>query len=282
LGLRLVPPVSEVQAVVTDAWHQQLDAVLDTLRRCIHPAHDEPPGPAGRMVRQQVREAVQHLERLRDGLGQERQLREQLMAVLEATTRSEAHCRYRADHDALTELPNRAAFMERLSNTLHSPALLSSTPPPLAVMLMDLDRFKPVNDEHGHAAGDQVLRILGARLAHTVRAGDFVARLGGDEFALVVLDGHQPEHLAQLAGKLLAAVAEPIQLTALPNASAPAVRIRVRASVGIATFPDHGRTPDTLLAAADCAMYRAKRSGSGLCFAVDAGPSPPEEGGAGA
>ena len=272
-GLRLVPPLSEVQVVANEAWHLQLDAVLATLQRCIHPEHDEPPGPAARMVRQQVREALKHLEQMRNSLGQERELREQLMAVLEATARREAHCRYRAEHDALTELPNRAAFMERLHNTLNSPALLSANPPPLAVMMLDLDQFKPVNDEHGHAAGDQVLRILGARMDHAIRAGDFVARLGGDEFAFVVLDGSQRQHLAQMAEKLLAAVAEPIQLRPVgvhPSQPAPpSARVHVRASVGIARFPADGRTPELLLAAADRAMFHAKRASLGLWFASD-------------
>jgi diguanylate cyclase (GGDEF)-like protein len=271
-GLRLVPPTSEVQAVSTEAWQQQLEAVLVTLRRCIHPEHDEPPGPAARMVRQQVRVALKHLEQMRSSLGQERELREHLMALLEATTRREAHCRYRADHDALTALPNWAAFMERLQNTLSSPALLAASPPPLAVMMLDLDQFKPVNDQHGHAAGDQVLRILGARLAHAIRAGDFVARLGGDEFALVVLDGNQRGHLALMAEKLLAAVAEPVQLSAEGPSTGPTqagARVNVRASVGIASFPADGRTPEQLLAAADRAMYHAKRAGLGVWFASD-------------
>jgi diguanylate cyclase (GGDEF)-like protein len=163
--------------------------------------------------------------------------------------------------------------MERLQNTLSSPALLAASPPPLAVMMLDLDHFKPVNDQHGHAAGDQVLRILGARMAHAIRAGDFVARLGGDEFALVVLDGNQRTHLALMAEKLLATVAEPIQLSHHgPPASGPAppeTRVCVRGSLGIASFPADGRTPELLLAAADRAMFHAKRAGMGVSFASD-------------
>jgi diguanylate cyclase len=242
-------------------WPQQFESLVKKLRTCTHPSKDQRHSQTERVLRQRVREAVAQLEQLQHQLTQERECSQQLEALLKASAQREAHCRYRADHDALTNLPNKAAFTAQLEQAL----ALASTPNAahaglaLSVMMLDLDHFKPVNDVHGHATGDHLLRIIGARLQHAVRSGDVVGRLGGDEFAVLVLDGNSATHLAHLANKLCNAVAAPLQVGQQP--------LQVTASIGIARHPLDGTSAEALLAAADAAMYRAKRGRTGQAFA---------------
>lgn len=155
---------------------------------------------------------------------------------------------HRATHDDLTSLRNRAGFIEDLDH------LLRVAPEQVFVVYFDLDRFKPVNDDHGHAAGDEVLSVVAARTRTVTRDHDLVARLGGDEFAIAGHAQNPPEHVDTLIGRLTAAVAEPIRLSG--NAE-----VTVGASIGQARGWA-GCTPDELLAAADEAMYRAKSGGT--------------------
>ncbi len=177
------------------------------------------------------------------------------LAILESHTDitarkdAEARLRHEASHDALTGLPNRALFLDRLGATL---AQGRAGRPSGAVFLLDLDGFKPVNDTHGHEAGDVVLREVGARLRHTSRPPDTVARLGGDEFALVLPDTDRAGAV-RMAQRIIAALRVPIALGERT--------VRVGASLGIALAPEHGTEARTLLRAADQAMYRAKRGG---------------------
>lgn len=156
----------------------------------------------------------------------------------------EHHHRHRAEHDDLTGLLNRGAFRERLQQALASGG-------PFAVVMLDLDGFKLVNDQHGHAAGDAVLRIIAARMGHALRNGDVVSRLGGDEFACLLLNAGGPANLQALMAKLSASIALPMQVCGQ--------RLCLRASLGLAVSPDDGVCVDTLLSHADEAMYRAKR-----------------------
>ncbi|MDQ2808948.1 MAG: EAL domain-containing protein [Chloroflexota bacterium] len=163
-------------------------------------------------------------------------------------TRAEARLAHLALHDSLTDLPNRSLLHDRLNVALHPPN------PPLALLVMDLDRFKEVNDTLGHYLGDLLLREVGTRLAATMRAGDLVARLGGDEFA--VLLPHTDGRIAQrIARRLLKVLEQPFALEGH--------LLDVRASIGIVLSPAHGRDTETLLRRGDVAMYYAKRSGSG-------------------
>ena len=258
------PHLLHAQALPARAdWPQQFESLVRKLRLCTHPGKDLNRPPVERVLRQQIREAVAQLEQLQGSLNQEREWRQHLQAQLNAGAQREAHCRYRADHDALTDLPNKAAFSAQLQDALALAATPDATSEgcALSVMMLDLDRFKPVNDEHGHAAGDQLLRIIGARLQHAVRAGDLVGRLGGDEFAVLVLDGSSTTHLAHLATKLRNAVSTPLQLDQQQQ-------LQVSVTIGIARHPVDGTSAEALLAAADAAMYRAKRSGTGQAFAV--------------
>jgi diguanylate cyclase (GGDEF)-like protein len=149
-------------------------------------------------------------------------------------------------HDALTGLPNRDLFADRVSQAIRA---ADRELRPAALLLLDLDRFKDVNDTLGHHHGDQLLIQVGQRLSGTLRAADTVARLGGDEFA-VLLPGANAEGASAVAGKLRAALHQPLLLNE--------VTLDLDASIGIAAYPDHGSDAAELLQHADVAMYLAK------------------------
>ncbi len=154
-------------------------------------------------------------------------------------------------HDILTGLPNRVLFHEALSEAVrHGQRELDN----VAVLLVDLDGFKAVNDAYGHEAGDELLRIVAARLKHAVRGTDLVARLGGDEFGILLLGGPALRQAAErVAANICAAIAVPILL--------PQTQTRVSASVGITYFSHIELKPEELIRQADLAMYSVKRSG---------------------
>jgi diguanylate cyclase (GGDEF)-like protein len=152
-------------------------------------------------------------------------------------------------HDHLTGLPNRSLFLDRVDHALRGSARTGSG---VAVLLMDLDRFKEVNDTLGHHCGDLMLKELARRLAAVVRPTDTVARLGGDEFALLVPNLMQPDAGVALAERIGRALQEPFVVDGLP--------LEAEASVGIALHPQHGDDVETLLQRADVAMYVAKET----------------------
>lgn len=154
---------------------------------------------------------------------------------------------HQALHDALTGLPNRTLFQDRIQQ-----ALLAATRDGThaAIMMIDLDRFKDVNDTLGHQSGDLLLRALGPRLGHALRASDTVARLGGDEFGVLLPRVESAQASIRVAEKLLAALGQTFNLDGLA--------LEMEASIGIALYPEHGGDADTLLRRADVAMYLAK------------------------
>ena len=157
-----------------------------------------------------------------------------------------------AQHDGLTALPNRLLLKDRLGTAI---ALAQRHRKPLAVCFLDIDGFKRVNDSLGHAAGDGLLRSIATRLCSALRQSDTVCRYGGDEFVIVLSELERADDAAGVAAKLLDALAVPHRTDA--------GEITVTASLGIALYPTHGETVDTLIAHADAAMYDAKRAGSG-------------------
>jgi diguanylate cyclase (GGDEF)-like protein len=163
---------------------------------------------------------------------------------------SEARLAYLAQFDPLTGLPNRALLADRFSQVI---VLAKRHGSPVAVLFIDLDEFKAVNDTLGHAGGDALLREVAARLHSAVRTGDTVARISGDEFAVVLADLVRLEDAALVAQKVIDQLAGPVQIEGS--------EVFVTASVGIATFPADGADAETLIGAADAAMYRAKQSG---------------------
>lgn len=158
-------------------------------------------------------------------------------------------------HDSLTLLPNRSNFLDQLER-----AIVRSDPANanLAVLYLDLDGFKAINDLHGHDVGDAFLRIVATRLSRVVRSEDMVSRLGGDEFACLRVGTGGCEPLRHLAEKLFDAVAAPLQVGTL--------QLTVQPSVGIAMYPADGNGAATLLKSADAAMYVAKRLRSRHAF----------------
>ncbi|MBV8084701.1 MAG: sensor domain-containing diguanylate cyclase [Chloroflexi bacterium] len=160
---------------------------------------------------------------------------------------------HQALHDALTELPNRVLMHDRLEQALRASARSQSSG---AVAMIDLDRFKDVNDTYGHDAGDAVLRKVAQRLHSSLRVSDTVARWGGDEFA-VLLPGCSTAHTAcAVASKILEGIREPLEIDGH--------EVRLEASIGVALFPSHAGELDDLVRCADTAMYRAKRAGGGV------------------
>ena len=164
-----------------------------------------------------------------------------------------------AHHDTLTALPNRMTFRARLESVLES---VDDTTP-CAVLYVDLDRFKPVNDTLGHQIGDLVLQAVAERIRAQLCATDVVARLGGDEFAVLIGRCRDMQHVTALAERLIADVSSPITIKGL--------HVLVGASIGIAYAPEHGRDPDLLLRNADLALYRAKSAGRGCHRAYEPG-----------
>ena len=157
---------------------------------------------------------------------------------------------FASNHDALTGLANRGRFYERLGAGLD---LVASRRQSLAVMFIDLDRFKNVNDTHGHDIGDEMLRGVASRLRDCVRESDLVARLAGDEFAVMLVGDASEETVAEVSRRLLAGFADPIRVGDRSLATT--------LSIGTAFAPDHGEDAETLLRNADSAMYVAKASG---------------------
>jgi len=164
--------------------------------------------------------------------------------------RAEQQLAYMATHDALTGLPNRVLFNDRLTLAL---AQAHRHQQKLAVMLLDLDRFKDINDTLGHSVGDQLLRVVSKRLHRLLRESDTLGRMGGDEFLFLVPDITRLEHATEVARKILVSFQEPF--------SVEGHELRTTASIGVTIYPDDGADADTLLKNADIAMYRAKQKG---------------------
>ena len=176
--------------------------------------------------------------------------------------------RRQAYHDALTGLPNRLLFEDRLEMALKQ---ARRKPGRLALLFLDLDHFKEINDSLGHETGDLVLKEAAHRLALAFREEDTVARLGGDEFVVLLRNLRSPEDASEMAAKIIAALATPFSLH---NAD-----LSLTASVGVALFPDHGQTARELVKNADMAMYRAKRLGRNnhQIFGLDPQAGEPEQ-----
>ena len=170
--------------------------------------------------------------------------------LLARTEESRDRIQHLAHHDALTGLPNRRLFEDRLIQAL---AVAARARRRLALLYLDLDGFKEINDTLGHRAGDELLRVVAERLATSVRGGDTIARLGGDEFAVIQIELRTATDAAILAERLMAAAAKPIRVGQQD--------LVIGTSVGIALYPDDGGTADELRANADVALYSAKSGG---------------------
>jgi diguanylate cyclase (GGDEF)-like protein/PAS domain S-box-containing protein len=170
---------------------------------------------------------------------------------------AQARIHHLAHHDALTGLPNRMSFMERLGQRVERARAAGQS---LALLFVDLDHFKRVNDSLGHLIGDKLLQTVAARISASLRSNDIVARFGGDEF-IVLLEEASPDDVAEVAHKLLRAIEVPVD--------AEGRDLSVTPSVGIAMFPRDGGTPTELIKNADTAMYIAKSRGRANCQFFD-------------
>ncbi|WP_155837492.1 diguanylate cyclase domain-containing protein [Herminiimonas sp. CN] len=176
---------------------------------------------------------------------------QRLQAEIQERLQAEKQIRHLADHDALTDLPNRRLLEDRLRQAM---AAARRSGNQVAVMFIDLDSFKPINDLLGHRVGDLLLQAVAKRLRGLLRAVDTVARIGGDEFVLVLPDMHsQSTSSGESAKRILAALVQPYQIDG--NI------LTVTPSIGISHYPEHGSNVDALIARADDAMYRAKQMG---------------------
>ena len=164
--------------------------------------------------------------------------------------RAEEKISFQAYHDLLTQLPNRILFKDRLGVALVQARRNRRL---AAVLFIDLDRFKLVNDTLGHAEGDELLKGVAARLKGCLRRSDTLARLGGDEFTILLPDLSQPEDAAVIAEKVIEELRRPLSIAGQD--------IRATASIGVALYPSDGEDPDTLIKHADIAMYHVKAAG---------------------
>lgn len=169
----------------------------------------------------------------------------------------EAKLDHMAHHDALTSLPNRLLFGEELDRVLTGARRSKN----FALLYLDLDEFKGVNDTLGHGVGDTLLKEVAARLSCCVREGDLIARLGGDEFAVVQAEVVEPKDAQAFANRIIESISAPYELGGQ--------RVLIGTSIGIAMSPHDGSDPGTLLKHADLALYRAKRDGRGTCRFFD-------------
>jgi diguanylate cyclase (GGDEF)-like protein/PAS domain S-box-containing protein len=174
----------------------------------------------------------------------------ELQAEIADRRQAESRARHLADHDALTGLPNRRLLEDRLTQAL---ALSQRNRKQTAVMFVDLDRFKVINDSLGHSAGDVVLKEVSERLVKQLRVVDTICRMGGDEFVVVLPEIKRSSDAANVAAKILETVAQPIIVEGR--------ELHITPSVGISVFPDDGRDAETLIRNADAAMYHAKETG---------------------
>ncbi|TSE25877.1 putative diguanylate cyclase YegE [Tepidimonas sediminis] len=201
---------------------------------------------------------------VRDGTGEVRHYVGLFFDITDQKLR-EQRLEHEAFHDALTGLGNRLLLRDRLQQAIARAQRHGGT---LALAYLDLDGFKAINDTHGHAVGDQLLRVMAERMRSLVRSVDTVARLGGDEFVVLIADLQDPRQAEPLLRRLLAALAEPVEYGGQ--------RLQVTASIGVAFLPTSGaHDPDQLLRQADQAMYQAKQTGRNRVHVHGAPDTPP-------
>lgn len=201
-------------------------------------------------------ELYRHKVALRQALAELSARNRQLEAEIVERKRIEEDMRHLATHDGLTGLPNRVLFMERLHAAIAQSAERGSR---LALVYLDINGFKEVNDAHGHSAGDAVLHTLAERLRGHLKSGDTAARLGGDEFAIIVVEVADVAEALRLGDALDQQLREPL----LHRQGSSELALSLHSSIGLAVFPDHGDSAEAIIFAADQAMYTAKRAGKG-------------------
>lgn len=211
------------------------------------------------VVEEKVRDVSAQLSATNDALSVQVRDRELLDRKYAATVKQEAAARHAALHDGLTGLPNRALFDDRLQHELAHAKRYGWA---MAIMYMDLDEFKQVNDRYGHEVGDRVLKVVAQRLTENSRADDTISRYGGDEFLILLTRIEGAEDVAARAQTYLEVLRAPCSISSGDGGA----DLSIKASIGISTYPRDGDTADLLIKKADTAMYSAKRALSGYAF----------------
>ena len=236
--------LSEVNAVLQGELIESLprDDVRTALEQSAH-------------VEVKVQECAEDLQEVNRNLVKEITVRKKLERRLDEKATEDARNRYLAYHDTATGLANRALFNDRIEQALvqserHARAF--------AVLFIDLDKFKAVNDTFGHGMGDKVLQTVATQLQTCVRQEDTVSRVGGDEFLCLLLEVNSEDDVAPIAEAIIRAISETIEFDG--------IGLKVTASIGISMYPGDGTTAEALLRNADSTLYRAKQSGQGYAF----------------
>ena len=198
---------------------------------------------------------IEGVKQLETELTQSRIALAEAAAALFTAQQQAREAQVRALHDSLTGLPNRELFDDRLG---HAIALAERHDWTLAVMFLDLDRFKSLNDAYGHTAGDAALKTVAQRLLQFVRDEDTVCRNGGDEFLYLLMNPRGKKNIEHIANSVLRTIAQPVPIADR--------RLVIKASIGIAIYPEHGARGEQLIATADAAMYLAKQRARGVAF----------------
>jgi diguanylate cyclase (GGDEF)-like protein len=245
---------SAVAVLAASAGMQQNIATLGPLPGVSQALDDQAAATHG------LHEAVMRLTVLNQALQGEIRERNLIGHQLAAAFEQEEGSRNAALHDPLTGLSNRVLFNDRLE---HGIAQATRHGWMLAVMFVDLNDFKAINDTHGHQAGDALLKSIASKLAHATRDEDTVSRYGGDEFLCLLTPLHEQQHIAMIAVKILAAIKAPCEVSGRTGL----VSVWVDGSIGISVFPKDGASAAELIHRADEAMYVAKGNKSGFAFA---------------
>lgn len=209
-------------------------------------------------VKEKVEDVAEQLTIVNEALADEIIQRERLENELSEVKVQEVSARHDALHDPLTGLANRVLFNDRLEHALAQAKRYSWA---LAVMFLDLDKFKEVNDIYGHGVGDKLLQIISKRLVDITREDDTVSRHGGDEFLYLLMKIETKSDINLIANKIINSIQQPCDLAGLD--------IVINPSIGISIYPKDGRTCDELINSADKAMYQAKINKTGFAYAAD-------------
>jgi len=207
-----------------------------------------------------MQKASEKLSAVVTALKSEVRERDMLDLRFAAAVEQEEGGRHASLHDALTGMPNRALFNDRLEHGFAQARRHGWT---LALMFMDLDDFKTINDRYGHDVGDSVLQTIARRLQDNTRSDDTVSRHGGDEFLYLAMDIKNEANISFIAEKIIKEIQAPFNVSVRDVDTC----LSIKASIGISIFPKHGTDADALIASADRAMYRAKQNKSGYAFA---------------
>lgn len=206
-------------------------------------------------IEDKVQECAEDLHLVNAALAEEIRERKKLEQKLCDSEAQEEKNRYLAYHDITTGLPNRALFNDRLDQALAQAERHTRS---FAVMFIDLDKFKSINDAYGHSIGDNVLQIVAARLQTCVRDEDTVSRVGGDEFLCLLMEVDEEANVAKIADSMMEKISEICEIND--------VKLSVKPSIGIAIYPQDGTSAKVLVKNADAAMYKAKQESNGYFF----------------